>query len=229
MQYKITIPEPCRQSWDKMTPDDTGRYCHSCKKSVIDFTSKTDEEITQYILDHANGTLCGRFKYTQVQRIVIDLPENIFHIQMPLWMRFLVACLLIFGISLFPFETTIAGKTPAHTVYYQGEPYAYKSAKKPRILKKKTRIRYQKSRILLPKLTEGIVYGNIWGPSGGPVTTDLFDTSYKVKYPLNLHPGTADTKPGEKEKTPEPPYTPTEFILPKILSARKENINDSMD
>jgi hypothetical protein len=120
-----------------MTPNYEGRYCNSCAKTVIDFTSMTDEDIQQLFFNHQHETICGHFKRSQVQRIVIDLPEHIFTIKMPAWMKFLVVCLLIFGISLFPFETTIAGKLPTEISVYQGEPLLKKQDTIP-ITKKKT-------------------------------------------------------------------------------------------
>lgn len=120
-----------------MTPNDKGRYCNSCAKTVIDFTSMTDEQVQHFFFDHRHEAICGHFKKSQLHCIVIDLPKNIFTIKMPAWMRFLVACLLIFGISMFPFETTIAGKPASEMYLYQGEPLLKKQDTTP-IIKKKT-------------------------------------------------------------------------------------------
>ncbi len=238
MQYKITIPEPCRQNWDTMLPNDTGRYCSSCEKSVIDFTSKTDEEIQQFIINNLNQSLCGRFKNTQIQRIIIDLPQNIFSIKMPLWMRFLVACLLIFGISIFPFETTIAGKTPAATAFYQGEPIQLDTAKTPRISRKKKK-RKSKYKISFAGLTlssiplQDVVYGGM-GVERYPILKSIFDLPVKDYATCNIRSVSTEANPHNnslpQKKLPVPtPYMPTEFILPSILLFRKENNNQSMD
>ena len=120
-----------------MIPDSTGRYCNNCEKSVIDFTAKTDEEIQQFFIENVNEAICGHLKTSQVQRIVIDLPKNIFRIKMPLWMRLLVACLIIFSISIFPFETTVAGNITTESSFYQGEPIAIKHSGKKQKSKKK--------------------------------------------------------------------------------------------
>ena len=41
----ISIPKPCHEDWNKMTPDAKGAFCASCQKSVYDFSNKTDQEI----------------------------------------------------------------------------------------------------------------------------------------------------------------------------------------
>jgi hypothetical protein len=118
-----------------MTPNHEGRYCNSCAKTVTDFTLMTDEEIQHFLFNHKRQAICGHFKTNQVHRIVIDLPGNISTIKMPAWMKFLVACLLIFGISMFPFETTIAGKPVSEISFYQGEPILNKKDSVPKLKK----------------------------------------------------------------------------------------------
>ncbi|MFD0988811.1 carboxypeptidase-like regulatory domain-containing protein [Mariniflexile jejuense] len=66
---KIDIPKPCSENWDAMTPTEKGRHCALCKKTVFDFTSKTDEQIFKTIAQNTN--LCGRFKTTQLQRDIV--------------------------------------------------------------------------------------------------------------------------------------------------------------
>lgn len=105
---KISIPTPCHEDWNKMTPGETGRHCSSCAKSVIDFTGMSDEEVKHFFINKkASEHVCGRFKQTQLHRITIELPQNIFSIQMPLWKKFLAACLVVFSTTLFSCETKI--------------------------------------------------------------------------------------------------------------------------
>jgi hypothetical protein len=216
-----------------MLPDATGRYCNSCQKPVIDFTEKTDEEIQQYILNNFNQPLCGRFKNTQIQRIVIDLPQNIFSIKMPFWMRFLLACLIIFGISIFPFETTIAGKTPVKTSYYQGEPIAAKNEKRARIFKKKHRKKIRRSRDILwdIEIWSGHTMGFMTTPSSYPPEIHVLNTDVpiKINYESSVQQDSDRNRLPPKEQPRPAPPIPTEFILPSILLFRKENNNQTMD
>lgn len=62
----ITIPEPCHESWDTMTPTEKGRFCQLCTKEVIDFTKSSDEQIIKHL--NSNGNVCGRFSGKQLNR-----------------------------------------------------------------------------------------------------------------------------------------------------------------
>jgi TonB family protein len=50
-----------------MLPNDKGRFCNSCQKNVIDFTNKSNEEISQYIQEHIQNGVCGRMRVSQFQ------------------------------------------------------------------------------------------------------------------------------------------------------------------
>ncbi len=65
----IRVPEPCHEDWNKMTPRDKGRHCVACQKTVVDFTTLTDEQIVKTF--ESEGQLCGRFKKQQLNREVV--------------------------------------------------------------------------------------------------------------------------------------------------------------
>lgn len=110
MLHPITIPKPCHENWNAMTPDGNGRHCSSCSKTVVDFTGMPDEEVKRFLVDRLPGQVCGRFRGDQVQRIAITLPENIFELPLPWWKRFLVAGLLAFSTMLFSCDSNVQGK-----------------------------------------------------------------------------------------------------------------------
>ncbi|WP_312076805.1 hypothetical protein [Chryseobacterium sp.] len=63
---KITIPKPCHENWNEMTPNEMGRHCAVCSKTVRDFTDCTYEEIYNEL--NANKNMCGRFNDNQLDR-----------------------------------------------------------------------------------------------------------------------------------------------------------------
>jgi len=50
-----------------MTPTGLGRHCAACRKTVVDFTQKTDAEILAYLAGTA-GETCGRLRRDQQNR-----------------------------------------------------------------------------------------------------------------------------------------------------------------
>lgn len=63
--YGITIPTPCHENWDQMTPKEQGRFCAVCSKVVTDFTQMSNEEILN-ILGTIRQTSCGRMNDEQL-------------------------------------------------------------------------------------------------------------------------------------------------------------------
>jgi len=65
---KITIPTPCHENWDTMTPKEKGRFCSVCSKTVRDFTTASDEEIIVAFSDPSEKDTCGNFHQSQLNR-----------------------------------------------------------------------------------------------------------------------------------------------------------------
>ena len=97
---KIYIPEPCHENWGVMTPNEQGRFCGSCQKTVVDFTNFSAEDIQNYFTKHYGQKVCGRFKQQQLNSIDIQIPSFIFN-QISFSRKFALALLLVFGTTLF--------------------------------------------------------------------------------------------------------------------------------
>jgi len=63
---KVTIPKPCHENWTIMTPEEKGRFCQVCSKSVRDFTNATDMEIMADLTENPN--ICASFRPDQLDR-----------------------------------------------------------------------------------------------------------------------------------------------------------------
>ncbi len=65
--YRISLPEPCHEKWQEMTPTEKGRFCASCQKEVIDFSQMNDAQLVDFLKQGQQG-ICGRFRETQLER-----------------------------------------------------------------------------------------------------------------------------------------------------------------
>ncbi|WP_343696608.1 energy transducer TonB [Flavobacterium sp.] len=99
--YKISIPELCKEDWNKMTPNENGRFCMSCSKTVTDFTSMLPEEIQHFFIQNQNNAICGRFKNSQLETITIQIPSQVLYTQTNYYKMFVLAMFISMGTTLF--------------------------------------------------------------------------------------------------------------------------------
>jgi hypothetical protein len=76
-KLNISLPEPCNEDWNKMTPAAQGKFCGSCEKIVVDFSTYSDQELINFFV-HRNQKACGRFNGTQLNRAISEanIPEK---------------------------------------------------------------------------------------------------------------------------------------------------------
>ena len=100
-KFKITIPKPCHEDWNNMTPDETGRFCSVCTKAVIDFSEKSSEEIQSYLFQNQDQKVCGRFRNEQINKFDIKIPKSILMQKRSFHNAFLLALFIVMGTTLF--------------------------------------------------------------------------------------------------------------------------------
>src|SRR3954470_13319851 len=64
---QIEIPKPCHEDWNNMSNAEKGRFCNSCRKTVIDFSLLSDEQLLNFFR-HNKKDVCGRIWEDQLSR-----------------------------------------------------------------------------------------------------------------------------------------------------------------
>lgn len=111
--FRISIPKPCHEDWNKFTPDEKGAFCKVCSKSVHDFTKKSAEEIETVLVEEmsAGKKVCGRFNEDQLTPVPAPIPDlNPYALNFRKVKRFAMALFLVFGGFLFNSTKSTAQK-----------------------------------------------------------------------------------------------------------------------
>lgn len=108
--YSLNIPRPCHEKWNDMTPNERGRFCNHCSKTIIDFTKMSDKEIISVLTHQPN--VCGRFRNEQMNRPIALSESTVIHSYFPL--RNIVFGLFILTTPLVVFSQTDTTKTEIH-------------------------------------------------------------------------------------------------------------------
>ncbi|KAF2515803.1 hypothetical protein E0W68_12685 [Flavobacterium salilacus subsp. salilacus] len=119
--YKISVPKPCHEDWNTMTPDDKGRFCANCSKTVIDFSEMTDVEIKSYLIVQKGKSVCGHFRTSQLQRITITIPAQVLYSQTQFHKIFLLALLFTMGTTLLSCADEAGNKQKIENVVIEEE------------------------------------------------------------------------------------------------------------
>lgn len=109
-QFNISIPKPCHEDWNKMTPNEKGKFCASCSKTVVDFTQKSTQEIQDYFQQNSVKRVCGHFYRKQLDSVVLQIPSITFQQKLSFQKLFILSLIFVMGTSLFSCKTN-NGKT----------------------------------------------------------------------------------------------------------------------
>jgi hypothetical protein len=74
-KLQLSIPKPCHENWDNMTPVQQGKFCGSCQKQVVDFSNMSDRQVAEFFKKPTTGSVCGRFMTDQLDRS-IEIPKK---------------------------------------------------------------------------------------------------------------------------------------------------------
>jgi CarboxypepD_reg-like domain/Secretion system C-terminal sorting domain len=74
-KIQLSIAEPCHENWENMSPVDKGKFCGSCQKQVVDFSTMSDRLVAEFFKKPSTGSVCGRFMSDQLER-EIEIPRK---------------------------------------------------------------------------------------------------------------------------------------------------------
>ena len=55
----------CQENWNSFRGNDQARFCDKCKKSVLDFTGASRQDLEKKMAE-STQSICGRFSYKQM-------------------------------------------------------------------------------------------------------------------------------------------------------------------
>jgi hypothetical protein len=65
--FSLAISKPCAEDWNAMQTVQGGRYCSSCCKTVVDFSTMSNEGIAEFFRINTGKKVCGNFQETQLR------------------------------------------------------------------------------------------------------------------------------------------------------------------
>jgi hypothetical protein len=96
---RLTIPQPCQESWNEMTPVERGAFCKSCSKTVIDFSAMSDAAILHHLQSNKSEA-CGRFRNEQLNRPLAFISAEALTMDIPIWKKYLAILFICFSAIL---------------------------------------------------------------------------------------------------------------------------------
>ncbi len=82
---QISIPGPCRASWETMSGDEQRRHCSQCEKSVFHLSEMTRDEAERTVREN-EGNLCVRMLVSKSDGHVLTR-DDVKATKLPRWKR----------------------------------------------------------------------------------------------------------------------------------------------
>jgi hypothetical protein len=115
-----------------MLPEQQGRHCLACSKTVVDFTNWEANDILVYLQQKSNEKVCGRFNQDQVLETTgfrnEPLIQSVMRARMPLLRKIAAVIVICFGLlqGSDSYAQKIVGKIacpkPVPAAQLQGDP-----------------------------------------------------------------------------------------------------------
>jgi hypothetical protein len=102
MENRISIPKPCHENWNEMLPEQQGKHCMACSKTVVDFTNWEANHILVYLQQKNSEKVCGRFNQDQVMETSghqnEQLIQSVLQARIPLLRKIAAVIVICFGL-----------------------------------------------------------------------------------------------------------------------------------
>ena len=66
-KFSLEINSPCNENFSKMTENESGSFCNSCAKNVVDLSTKTNREVADFISNNKEKNICARMRTSQLE------------------------------------------------------------------------------------------------------------------------------------------------------------------
>jgi len=109
----LGIPDPCKEDFSKMTSTERGAFCGKCKIDTFDFRQLSDIQVNTLLFQHKDEHLCGRFTSTQLASLNRGYINWKNQKTRTFKSKFVLALILVFGLSLFSCEQNEADSITA--------------------------------------------------------------------------------------------------------------------
>lgn len=63
---KLSLDNPCFESWDEMSDTNGGKFCDVCSKKVFDLRDKTDDEVAEIFQTANTNSICTKIQANRV-------------------------------------------------------------------------------------------------------------------------------------------------------------------
>ncbi|MDX2301634.1 MAG: carboxypeptidase-like regulatory domain-containing protein [Microscillaceae bacterium] len=74
--FRLNINKPCSEKFSEFQSTDTGGFCLTCQKEVIDFTEMNEHEIIQYFKNNQQHKTCGYLRTSQLKTYLEIIPSK---------------------------------------------------------------------------------------------------------------------------------------------------------
>jgi CarboxypepD_reg-like domain len=145
-KFQLNIPSPCHEKWEGFTPTQSGGFCGSCQKNVIDFSNMSESVLMAYFRDlpAQEKHICGRFREDQLQKeydvqswfptwtatdkaMYFDIPVTAFaskpkKLSLPIYRKFKMVRNITMAVLTLVFSETAFGQVSGQVIDSEGSP-----------------------------------------------------------------------------------------------------------